>query len=139
MNRKKYLILNFAIVFIISILLIRDRSINELLQVVISQENRTSITIPGYLLDCSNTDSLRCEISIDRLPLVVETTLYNNCQATYGKQIAPCFRTSASAIDLIAIEGLQLSREQQKAIKNKIWLRSIAKRINYIIKALTEK
>lgn len=126
MNRKKYLILNFAIVFIISILLIRDRSFNELLNVVINQEDRASITIPGYVLDCSDTDSLRCEISIDRLPLVVKATSYDDCQATYGKQIVPCWRTSASAIDLIVIKGLQLSREQQKAIKNKIWVRSIA-------------
>ncbi|MCC3438208.1 MULTISPECIES: hypothetical protein [unclassified Microcoleus] len=126
MNRKKYLVLNFAIVFIISILLIRDRSFNELLQVVINQEDRASITIPGYVLECSDTGSLRCEINIDRLPLVVKATSYDDCQATYGKQIVPCWRTIASANDLIAIKGLQLSQEEQNAIKNKVWVRSIA-------------
>ena len=126
MRRKTCLILNLVIVCSISALLIRDRSINEVFEIAISPQNQSSIVIPGYLVSCLETDSLRCEMSIDRLPLVVEITSGKGCQATYGKQIVTCERIRASAADTVYIKGLQLSRKQQKAIETKIWVKSIA-------------
>jgi len=126
MRRKTRLILNFVIVCSISALLIRDRSINEVFEIVISPQNQSSIVIPGYLVSCLETDSLRCEMSIDRLPFVVEIPSGRSCQATYGKQIVTCERIRASAADTVYIQGLQLSRKQKQAIKDKIWIKSIA-------------
>jgi hypothetical protein len=126
MRRKTRLIINFAIVCLITALIVRDRSINEVFEIVI-RGNESSIVIPGYQVACQETDPLRCEISIDNLPLVVaEGTAHGSCQATYGKQIFSCERIRASAADSVSIEGLHLSREQQKRIKAQIWVRSIA-------------
>ena len=93
---------------------------------VISPQNQSSIVIPGYLVSCLETDSLRCKINIDRLPLVVDITSGGSCQATYDKQIVTCERIRASAADTVYIQDLQLSRKQQKAIEAKIWVKSIA-------------
>jgi hypothetical protein len=120
--------INFAIVCLITALIIRDRSINELFKIVI-QKDESSIVIPGYQVACQETYPLRCEISIDNLPLVIaqaKGTVDWSCQATYGKQILACKRIRASAVDTVTIRGLHLSREQQKRIKEQIRIRSIA-------------
>ncbi|MBW4642760.1 MAG: hypothetical protein KME23_07135 [Goleter apudmare HA4340-LM2] len=126
MRRKNRLILNFFIVCLITALMFRDRSISELFEVSIIQQDEPSILIPGYQLACRGTDTLRCEISIDNLPLVVESASTTTCQGTYGKQTLTCERLQASALDHVFIEGLQLSSLQRAKIKAQIWVRSIA-------------
>lgn len=72
MQRKNCLILNFAIVSLITILLIRDRSINELFQVSLDQKTQSSITLPGYQLDCQQADTLYCKVNLANSPLIIE-------------------------------------------------------------------
>lgn len=126
MQRKNCLILNFAIVALITILLIRDRSINELFQVSIDQKNQSSITIPGHQIDCQEADTLYCKVALANSPLVIESPSNSNCKATYGKQVLPCYRVQASALDTLYIENLYLSQQQQAMINLQIRMRSIA-------------
>ncbi|MBD1855415.1 MULTISPECIES: hypothetical protein [Leptolyngbya] len=126
MQRKNCLILNFAIVSLITILLIRDRSINELFQVSLDQKTQSSITLPGYQLDCQQADTLYCKVNLANSPLIIENPSNSNCKATYGKQVLPCYRVQASAFDTLYIKNLYLSQQQQAMINLQIRMRAIA-------------
>lgn len=126
MSRENRLIFNLLMVCLITFLLIRDRAINKLFEIVITQPNESSIVIPGYLVSCEEKDSLHCEMNIDNLLLIVKSQSSRECQVTYGKQTVICQRIQASAADIVSIEDLQLSPKQKAEIKWRIMIKPIA-------------
>lgn len=126
MRREICLALNFALICLITFLLIRDRSINEMFEISIGRQDQSSIIIPGYQAACQQAGTLRCHVDLANIPLLIESSSNSNCKATYGKQITTCYRVQASALDTLYIQNLQLSQHQQESIDTQVRVRAIA-------------
>jgi hypothetical protein len=126
MLRKNCLMLNFAIVGLITIVLIRDRAINEMFQISIDRQDQPAIVIPGYRASCQEGDTLYCRVDLAHFPLIIESPSNSNCKATYGRQVISCYRVQASALDTLYVENLQLSPQQQALIELQMRIKPIA-------------
>lgn len=117
MRRRNRLILNLVALGLITTLLWRDRALNGLFEVVISQRNQTDIIIPGYLRNCEEAELFTCQKTINNQVLSLKGTTGKDCQATYGKQNITCTRVQASALNTVYIDDLQLNASQKKFFK----------------------